>query len=415
MDRPLDAIFLRQRLTSRSLRIGGIVLVAVAAVGGVRAFLRPSVSRARLRIAAVDEGPIASTVSASGTVLPEAEQVVSSPIDARVLSIQRRAGARVAAEEPILTLDASEPTLALEKLRQNLALKENQQARARIDLAGTLASLGSQVEIKKLQLETFEASAERNRKLFAEGLVSEELFRQAKLDAARTRLELAQVGETRDLAVRSAAAQEEALRLEMDTLKKEVREAERQIRFATARATGPGVVTWVLPDAGASVRRGDALARVADLSSYRIEATVADVHATKLRAGLPALATVNGVKLTGTVARVLPTVQNGAISVEIALDDRSNAVLKPSLRAEVELVLDRKEKALRIATGRRSRRTGSRSAVFVVRGDTAFLTPVTFGISSADAWEVLSGVSKGDAVILSDMSDYAHLAQVRIR
>ena len=40
---------------------------------------------------------------------------------------------------------------------------------------------------------------------------------------------------------------------------------------------------------------------------------------------------------------------------------------------------------------------------------------MTFGISSADAWEVLSGVSKGDAVILSDMSDYAHLAQVRIR
>ena len=139
--------------------------------------------------------------------------------------------------------------------------------------------------------ETYDASAERNRKLFAEGLVPEEVFRQAKLDAARTRLELAGVGNTRDLAVRSAAAQEEALRLrDGHATKKEVREAERQIRFATAAGQrGPGVVTWVLPDAGASVRRGDALARVADLSSYRIEATVADVHATKLRAGLPAL------------------------------------------------------------------------------------------------------------------------------
>ncbi len=157
----------------------------------------------------MDEGPIAATVSASGTVLPEAEQVVSSPIDARVLSILRRAGARVAADEPILTLDTSEPALALEKLKQSLALKENQQARARLELSGTLGSLGSQVAIKKLQLETYEASAERDRKLFAEGLVSEEVFRQAKLDAARTRLELDQVGETRDLAVRSAAAQED--------------------------------------------------------------------------------------------------------------------------------------------------------------------------------------------------------------
>jgi HlyD family secretion protein len=372
------------------------------------------VSRARLRIATVDEGPIASTVSASGTVLPEAEQVVSSPIDARVLSILRRAGARVAADEPILTLDASEPALALEKLRQSLALKENQQTRARLELSGTLTSLGSQVEIKKLQLETYEASAERNRKLFAEGLVSEEVFRQAKLDAARTRLELVQVGETRDLAVRSTSAQEDALRLEMETLRKEVREAERQIRLATARATGPGVVTWVVPDAGASVRRGDPLARVADLSSYRVEATVADVHATKLRAGLPAVATVNGVKLTGTVARVLPTVQNGAIFVEIALDDRANAVLKPNLRADVELVLDRKEKVLRVPRGLFPG-TGLAPAVFVVRGDSAFRTPVTFGISNADAWEVLSGLAKDDAVILSDMSDYEHLAKVRIR
>jgi HlyD family secretion protein len=414
MDRPLDATFVRQRLTARGVKVAAIVAVSAGVLLGARALMRPSVSRARLRIAAVDEGPIAATVSASGTVLPEAEQVISSPIDTRVLSILRRAGARVAADEPILTLDAAEPALALEKLRQSLALKDNQQARARLDLTGTLASLGSQVEIKKLQLETYEASAERNRKLFAEGLVSEEVFRQSKLDAARTKLELAQVGEARDLAVRSAAAQEEALRLERDTLTKEVREAERQIRLATARATGPGVVTWVLPDAGASVHRGDALARVADLSSYRVEATVADVHATKLRAGLPAVATVNGVRLAGAVARVFPTVQNGGVVVEIALEDRSNAVLKPSLRADVELVLDRKEKALRLPRGIFPG-TGLAPAVFVVRGDTAVRTPVTFGLSNAEAWEVRSGLAAGDVVILSDMSDYGHLAKVTIR
>jgi HlyD family secretion protein len=414
MDRPLDPGYLRTRLTSRGLRASAIVVLSVLTLTGARALLRPSVSRGRLRIGIVDEGPIAATAVASGTILPETEQVVSSPIDARVVSIFKRAGARVAADEPILALDAAEPALALEKRKQDLALKSNQQARARLELAGTLASLASQVAIKKLQLETFDASAERNRKLFAEGLVSEEVFRQAKLDAARTRLELAQVGETRDYAVRSAAAQEDALRLERDTLTKEIREAERQVRFATARATGPGVVTWVLPDAGASVKRGDALARVADLSSYRVEATVADVHATSLRAGQPAVVTVNGTKLTGTVARVLPTVQNGAISVDVSLDDRSNPALKPSLRADVELVLARKEKAVRVPRGLFPG-TGLSPDVFVVRGDVAVKTPVTFGISNADSWEVLSGLAPGDAVILSDMSAYEHLANVTIR
>jgi HlyD family secretion protein len=162
------------------------------------------------------------------------------------------------------------------------------------------------------------------------------------------------------------------------------------------------------------VRRGDVLARVADLSSYRLEATVADVHATRLRTGLPAVATVNGVNLTGTVARVLPTVQNGAISVEIALDDRSNPVLKPSLRAEVELVLDRREKALRLPRGVFPG-TGLSPEVFVVRGEAAVRTPVRLGISNSASWEVLAGLAPGDAVILTDMSDYAHLAKVTIR
>jgi hypothetical protein len=40
---------------------------------------------------------------------------------------------------------------------------------------------------------------------------------------------------------------------------------------------------------------------------------------------------------------------------------------------------------------------------------------VTFGISNADSREVLAGLAPGDAVILSDMTDYQHLAKVTIR
>src|SRR5262249_35024017 len=158
------------------------------------------------------------------------------------------------AGEPILELDVSESALALEKARQSLALKENQQAKARLDLQATLVSLASQVEIKKLQLETFEASAARNAKLFAEGLVAEEVFRQSKLDAARTKLELAQLGDSRAVAERSAKVQEDALALEMDTLRKELKQADRQVTLATARSEAAGVLTFALTEAGASVR-----------------------------------------------------------------------------------------------------------------------------------------------------------------
>ena len=57
--------------------------------------------------------------------------------------------------------------------------------------------------------------------------------------------------------------------------------------LATAASDRRGVLTWVVPSEGMAVHRGDELARIADLSAFRVEATVSDVHASRLVAGLP--------------------------------------------------------------------------------------------------------------------------------
>jgi hypothetical protein len=53
--------------------------------------------------------------------------------------------------------------------------------------------------------------------------------------------------------------------------------------------------------------------------------------------------------------------------------------------------------------------------VFVLRGDAAIRTPVEFGLASFDAREIVSGLQEGDRVLLSDMSNHAHVREVRIR
>jgi HlyD family secretion protein len=69
------------------------------------------------------------------------------------------------------------------------------------------------------------------------------------------------------------------LALELGTLLRERDEAQRQVELGTARADRTGVVTWAVAEEGAVVRRGDVLARVADLRSFRVETTHSDVHA----------------------------------------------------------------------------------------------------------------------------------------
>ena len=155
MDRPLDSAFTRARTVRRVLLAGlGLALGAAAFCWGP-GWIAPSVSRNRIRTARVEVGPIEAVITASGTVVPEVEEVVSSPINARVLRILTRAGAELAAGEPIVELDTTESALAVERLAQKLALKENQQARTRLDLERRLNDLDSQATIKELQLQSF--------------------------------------------------------------------------------------------------------------------------------------------------------------------------------------------------------------------------------------------------------------------
>lgn len=414
MDRPLDDKVRRDRARKRALTAAGAIAAGAAAWLGLTSLLSPTLALGRLRTGTVDVGPIAATVSAPGTVVPEAERVVSCPVDTRVLRVLRRPGAAVKAGESLVEVDTTGPSLAAQRLRKELRLKESQAERARLALAGSLSGLASQVRVKELSLSTARASLARSRKLFAEGLVSEEGLRQAELDEARTAEELSQLREAMVLARRSGEVEEAALEAELANARREAEEAERELLLASARSESDGVVTFAVSEEGAAVRRGDVLARVADLTAFRVDAEVPDVHAASVRPGQEALVRLDSVRLAATVSRVQPEVRDGRVTVSLALAEKAHPRLRPSLRVEVELVTDRRERAVRLPRGSFGAAEGGVD-VWVLRKGEAVRTRVALGVSNADAYEALSGLSAGDVVVLSEMADFAHLSRVRVK
>ncbi len=414
MDREIDVTFRRKQLLRRTmLSIALISVVVTVFVLGPR-LLKASVARAQIRTARVDAGPIESQITATGKVVPEFEQVLSSAVNARVLKILKREGAILAKGEPILELDLNESRLAIEKVSQQIEMKQNQQAKAKLDLESTLINLQSQIQIKGLELKSAQASTARNRELFKQGLLSEERLREVEFAEEKTRTELKQLEDSRRNAQASTQTQLEGLALEMKTLNQERTEAERQLELATTKSDRNGVLTWVVNEEGATVQKGAVLARIADLNSFRVEATASDVHAKRLSAGLPVSVKINDDLLPGTITSINPTVSNGVITMLIGLQNKSNALLKSNLRVDVLISTDRKDRALRIKKGPFASGEGSRD-VFVIRGDTAFKTPVRFGISSFEHYEIIQGLLEGDEVIISDMTDYQTLKEVKIK
>ncbi|HMY73865.1 MAG TPA: HlyD family efflux transporter periplasmic adaptor subunit, partial [Blastocatellia bacterium] len=378
--------------------------------------LKASVARTQIRTARVDAGPIESQITATGRVVPEFEQVLSSPLNARVLKVLKREGAILSKGEPILELDLNESRLAIEKINQQIELKQNQQAKARLDLESTLITLQSQIQIKTLELKGAQAASARNRELFKQGLLSEERLREVEFAEEKTRTELKQLEDTRRNSQASTKTQLEGLTLEMKTLEQERAEAQRQLELATTKSDRNGVLTWVVNEVGSTVQKGAVLARIADLSTFRVEATVSDVHANRLSVGLPVKVKINDDVLEASLAGINPAVVNGVVTMMIALADKSGSLLKSNLRVDVLISTDRKERALRIKKGpfAGGASEGLRD-VFVIRGDVAVKTPVRLGLSSFDQYEVLQGLLEGDEVIISDMKDYLHLKEVKIK
>jgi len=390
------------------------VIVAVVAITLVRGWLEPSVRRGRIRTARVERGLVEATLSASGIVVPQVEHVLTSPIDTRVLRVRKQPGERIEAGEPILELDVGQAQLAVATLDDQVALKRNEQDRTRLELETTLSDMRRRREIKELELRSLQFEAARNRSLFERGVYTEDAARKSETDVERAGIELQQMDESMTAAQRTSVAREAGLALEMKIFAKQRDEAAHVLQVATTAAARPGVLTWVIASEGVSVRRGDQIARIADLTSFRVDATVSDVHAARVTPGMAVTVELGDAKLPGMVRTVHPTVENGALTFDVALDDPSDARLRPNLRVDVHAITGSKPDALRLARGTFGAPDGSTCA-FVVRGDRAVRTPIHLGLASFDAFEIVDGLREGDEVIVSDTTDFMHHPEVALR
>lgn len=413
MDREITAE-VRKR---RTIRMVVTAVLAVAAgsffLAATVEWLRPSLSRNDVQTARVMRGPIEATVQANGTVVPLLEQVVSSPVEARVLRVSHRAGAVLHTGDELLSLDTAATRLEAERLGDRVTTKESENEQLRIRLAEDVATRLAQIEQQKLDIEILHYTATQKEKLAKDGLTAEQEALAAKAAAKKGDIELRQMEEALQRAQQSRAAQLGASAKELAFARREQAESRRQLDLAMLRADRDGVLTWIVPEVGAMVRKGDVVARIADLSAYRVVATVSDVHASRIGAGMRAHVKMDDVAIEGTIESVDPRIENGVMRFYVTLDEASHPRLRNNLRVEVSVVTGRRGNALIARRGSLGRRNDTHA--FVVRGGYAVRVPVRFGLAGDDTIEILEGLHPGDDVVISDMSELEDVEKVKLK
>ncbi len=414
MDREIKPNVRRRRLLLGVVRVVVIAAAVLAALVYLTGMLKPTLKRARIRTARVERGPVEAVITASGTVQPATEQVVSSPIQARVLRVLHQPGALLEPGEPILELDTSQAELELAGLLEEVEQTSNRRRELELDLQETLIDLKTRRDVKKLDVEQLDYQLQQNQELFSQGLLAEAALRQTETRLKKARLERKSAERSIENARQTATSQLERLDSELRILERRRDEARHRLELATPRTERAGVLTWVVEEEGSTVRAGDAVARIADLGSFRVEAMVSDIHAVRLRSGLRVRVPVGDAVLGATLDRVHPAVESGTARFWVELDEPSHELLRSNLRVDVLVVTERKDDALWIKKGPFADGSG-RQLVFVVEGDAAYRREVELGLSGYDRYEVVGGLEEGEEVVLSETEDLIHLEEIEIR
>jgi HlyD family secretion protein len=397
----------------------GAVLLAVVSMAGI-AVMRlepaaPPVDRASVWIDKVKRGRMLRDVRGQGTLVSEDLRWIPATTTGRVERILLRPGTPVGADSVILQL--SNPSLEQELEDAQLKLKAAE---------SSLTSLRVQLEDEELQQRasaaTIEADykkaamqADVNEQLSAQKLVSDLVLKQSQLDAEQ-------------LAVRNRIAQQQ---LAHAAESKSARLAERQSQVDQARAlmtlkarevdalrVRPGVagILQVVPvDVGQQVTPGTNLARVVNPSRLMAEVKVPETQARDVQVGQRAsIDTHNGV-VSGSVTRIDPSVQNGTVTVDVAIDGPLPAGSRPDLSVDGTIELERLDNVLYVGRPAFGDENTSTTLFRVQPDGTAVRVPVKFGRSSVSSLEILSGITEGDQVVLSDMSAWNEVDRVHIQ
>jgi HlyD family secretion protein len=389
------------------------ITVLVLLIVVLRGFIKSSVKRSEITMATVEVGNIENTLNATGEVLPEFEEIITSPINASIKSALMDAGNKVQPGQSILTLDKSATQTEFDKLNFTLESKRNEISKLKLDLGKSFYDIQSNNDIKQLRISNLADAVENAKRLFKAGGGTREGIEQAELNLKVAQLEKKQLeNEIRNKQQTMQIEMKEA-QIAADIQVNDINALQRKLNLANVVATRAGVITYVNKNIGANVHEGETLARIADLGSFKVSGSISDNSMDQLHSGIPVIIRINDNQLRGHVTNVSPSIQNSIISFDIQLDDRANKLLRPNMKVDVFLVTATHNKIMRVANGPAFKGPAVQD-IFVVNNGKAERRTVHIGLTNFDYVEIQDGVKPGDVVITTDMSEYKNSKEVTI-
>jgi HlyD family secretion protein len=409
---------------ARAKKIRRIVYatVAILLVGGVTYGLSrlrpaaPTVDRATIWPDEVKRGPMLREVHGLGTLIPEEIRWIPAQTDSRVDRIVIRPGAIVKPETVILEL--SDPQLQKDALDAEYQLKaaEAEYANLRVQVNSELMNQKASAAAVRSEFEQSKIQHAVDDKLFQQGIGSEVIAQLSKVKMEQLAVRAGLEDERTEISAESSKARLAAQQARVEQQKAMYHLRRTQLEALHVRAGIYGVLQLLPVDVGQRVTPGTNLARVADPKKLKAEIKIAETQAKDVTIGQKAtIDTRNGV-VNGHVSRIDPSVQNGTVTVDVAITDPLPQGARPDLSVDGTVELENLKDVLFVGRPVHGQADSTIGIFKIVEdGSEAVRVNVKLGRSSVNTIEVVQGLKVGDKVILSDMSAWDNFDRIRLR
>jgi HlyD family secretion protein len=395
----------------------GIALAVIVATFGLSRLKPavPTVDRSTVWVDTVKRGPMVRQVRGLGTLVPVDFRWIPATTDASVEKILIWPGTKVGSGDVILELTSPELEQSAQEAVSKAKAAEADLLSERASLQRDLLDQESKATSAHSAYEQATMERQTNDQLNKNGLVADLVYKTSKIKEEECQktdeIEAKRLAFSRDSIEPQLASKQGALDQANQLAKLKL----DQVEGLHVKAGMSGVLQALPVQVGQRVKPGDNLARVADPTKLKAQVKIAETQAKDIQIDEKAeIDTRNGV-VNGHVIRVDPAVDQGTVTVDVAIDGELPKGARPDLSVDGTIELERLEDVIyvgRPAFGQENSTVG----IFKLIGTSseAVRTPVKLGKSSVNTIEIQSGLQPGDQVILSDTSAYDAHERIRL-
>ena len=271
MDREIPKKTLQHERRKRWLGYGMAGLLLIGGITWIPSLMQSRVNEKDLLFSVVDRGTLEVSVSASGKIVPAVEEIITSPVSARIVEVYRRSGDSVEAGTPLLKLDLQSTETEYHKQLDEERMKQLQLDQLRMNNETYLGDLAMKVKVQAMKVGRMEADLRNERYLDSLGSGTTDRVRQAELAYNTGCLELEQLRQQYANEQKVKEADLKVKQLELDIFRKSLSETRRTLEDAQLRSPRKAILTSINTQVGSQVAPGSQVAVVSDLSHFRVD------------------------------------------------------------------------------------------------------------------------------------------------